>query len=65
MCLQRIINTTISLRDGNNKKAAAAQYAVILQVVAVLLLSLSLVFELTGTPPPAAPPAPICDCQER
>jgi len=48
MCLQRNINTTLSLRDGNDRKASAAQYSVMLQVVAVVLLSVSLVFELTG-----------------
>lgn len=48
MVLQRNINTTLSLRDGNDKKASAAQYSVILQVFAILLLSVSLIFELTG-----------------
>jgi hypothetical protein len=48
MCLQRNINTTLSLRDGNDRKASAAQYSVMLQVAAVVLLSVSLVFELTG-----------------
>jgi hypothetical protein len=48
MCLQRNINTTLSLRDGNAKKASAAQYSVIFQGLAILLLSLALVFELTG-----------------
>jgi hypothetical protein len=64
MCLQRLINTTLSMRDGNAKKAAAAQCSVILQVAAILLLSLSLVFELTGKPPESAKPAPPpgCNC---
>ena len=55
MCLQRIINTTITLREGNDKKAAAAQYSVILQVAAILLLGIALVSELTGTPAPVEP----------
>jgi len=49
MCLQRNINTTLSLRDGNDRKVVAAQYSVLLQVAAVVLLSLSLIFELTGS----------------
>jgi hypothetical protein len=48
MCLQRDINSTLSLREGNDKKVSAAQYSVILQVVAILLLSIAFVCELTG-----------------
>jgi hypothetical protein len=48
MCLQRYINTTLSLRQGNDKKVAAAQYSVIFQVIAIMLLSISLVCELAG-----------------
>jgi len=48
MCLQREINTTLSLRGGNDKKVAAAQYSVIFQVIAIMFLSISLVCELVG-----------------
>ena len=48
ICLQREINTTLSLRAGNDKKVAAAQYGVIFQVIAIIFLSYSLVCELTG-----------------
>jgi hypothetical protein len=48
MCLQRIINSTVSLREGNAKKVAAAQYAIMLQVIAIALLCVSFVCELRG-----------------
>lgn len=48
MCLQRLINSTLSLREGNAKKVAAAQYAIILQVVAIAVLCASFLCELWG-----------------
>ncbi|WP_425005769.1 hypothetical protein [Mycolicibacterium sp. S3B2] len=58
MCLQRLVNTTLTMREGNDRKAVAAQYSVIVQVVAVILLGLSLIFELTGDPQPAESDTP-------
>lgn len=48
MCLTRNINTILSLREGNDQKVAAAQYSVVSQIIAITLLSISLVCELSG-----------------
>lgn len=48
MCLQRNINALLSLRAGNAKKVAAAQWGIILQVFAATVLGVALLCELVG-----------------
>lgn len=46
MCLKRQINTVISLRSGNNRKALLALWSLGLQVGAIAILALALTVEL-------------------